>query len=147
MKRTVVPIFTGTVSDDGSRIEFAADEASQRRRYLQTLAGQRIEVVVRKRKTKRSLDQNAFWHSVPFPLLAEYLGYDEDEIEELKFFLMGEYSGWHESKAGLRLPNILHTSDLTTEEGADFTEWLVRFGAKLPGGGVMIPLPNEAQVA
>lgn len=146
--KRVIPIFTAMVSEDEiPRVVFPDTERRLRQKYLQTLRGKPVEVIVRRRRSKRSLDQNAYWHSVPFPLLADYLGYDADEIDELKFYLMGEWSGWRDSKNGDRIPNKMHTSDLDTEEGAQFTEWLIRFGAKLPGGGVRIPLPNEAEAA
>jgi len=104
------------------------------------LAGREVEVVIRRKQDMRSLDQNAYWHAVPFPLLQEALGYDS--VEELKFDLMGEKWGWTETKAGHRAPMKLHTSLLTKAEGAEFTDWLVRFGATLPSP-VWIPLPDE----
>lgn len=146
MKR-VTPIFHARVAADGSRLEFIAAESPQRKRHLANLAGCVVDVVVRKHREQRSLDQNAYWHGVAFPILADALGYDADEVDELKFYVMGEWSGWRQSRTGDRLPNKMHTSDLDTAEGADFTDWLIRFGAKLPGGGVIIPLPKEAEAA
>lgn len=142
MKR-IVPIFTGHVTERGELLLTPA-EAAPRRRHLQALAGLDVEIVVRKRRTQRSLKQNAYWHDVPFPLLLEACGYDS--IEELKYDLMGTCWGWTRTKAGHEIPIKAHTSELTTAEGAYFTEWLVQFGAQLPRP-VIIPLPNEAEAA
>lgn len=135
-----IPIFRGRVDEDG-RLTLAEGEREQRRAWLDTLRGRDVEVTVRKLRLRRSIDQNAYWHAVPFPLLAEYFG---DSIEGVKFDLLGECFGWTTTKAGHRIPVKPHTSDLTTEEGAHFTDWMVQFAAQLPGGGVQIPLPNEA---
>lgn len=110
-------------------------------KHVRTFSGQYVEVIVRKRREKRSLDLNAYWHAVPFPLLQEALGYDS--VADLKLALMGECWGYQRDRlTGRDLPIKAHTSELTNEEGARFTEWLVRFGATLPSP-VMIPLPNE----
>lgn len=133
----ITPLFTGRVLPGGLLV---LDRPKDYARHLRSLRGQYVEIIARKRRSKRSLDQNAYWHAVPFPLLAEALGYDS--IEELKFDLMGEKWGWLETKAGNRVPVKAHTSQLTTAEGAEFTDWLIRFGATLPTPCI-IPLPNE----
>lgn len=135
----LVPIFHGRVDKSGALVLFDT-ERHQRRAYLRTLVDRDVETIVRKKRVKRSLDQNAYWHAVPFALLQEALGYDS--VEELKFDLMGDKWGWTLTKAGHRVPLKMHTSELTTAEGSEFTDWLVRFGAMLPTP-VWIPLPNE----
>jgi hypothetical protein len=139
----LVPIFHGRVTPD-ARLELRETERTQRRLHLQSLAGRDVEIVIRKERKQRSLKQNAYWHSQVFPLLAEELGYDS--IDALKFDLMGECWGWTETNGGHRIPVKMRTSELTTEEGAKFTDWLVRFGATLPSP-VRIPLPGEAEAA
>lgn len=127
----------------GERIEW--EDPAKIRKDKRSHAGKRIEVVIRRRRSQRSLDQNAYWHAVPFRLLADAFGYDKDEISDLKLALMGECWGYRRDPiSGRDLPVKPHTSDMTTAEGAEFTEWLVRFGAKL---GVIVPLPNETEWA
>lgn len=134
----VAPIFYGRVLPGGL---LTLDRPKDYARHLRSLRGQYVEIIARKRRTKRSLDQNAYWHAVPFPLLQDALGYDS--LEDLKLALMGECWGYQRDKlTGRELPIKAHTSDLTTEEGAQFTDWLIRFGATLPSP-VIIPLPNE----
>jgi hypothetical protein len=134
-----IPIFHGAVTD-AVRIEFVEAERYLRHAYLKTLIGRNVECIVRKERVKRSLDMNAYLHAVPFPLLAEYFG---DSIEGTKLDLMGECFGWRTAPSGHQLPVKPHTSDMTVEESAFFVDWLIPWAAKLPGGGVRIPLPGE----
>ena len=138
----ITPIFRGRVLPGGLLV---LDRPKDYARHVRRYAGSFVEVILRKQRVKRSLDQNAYWHAVPFPLLQEALGYDS--VEDLKLALMGECWGYHLDKvSGRELPIKPHTSSMSTEEGAHFTEWLVRFGAQLPTP-VLIPLPNEAVAA
>lgn len=117
--------------------------AQQVMNHLRTVAGQPVEVVIRKPRTKRSLDMNAYLHSDtgPFRLLAEHLG---DTIEGVKYDLMGECFGWVKGPVSGRLiPVKAHTSDMTVEESRYFVDWVIPFGAGL---GVLIPLPDEWQL-
>lgn len=138
---SIVPVFTGRVLPGGLLV---IDRPKDYAKHVRSFHGRFVEIIVRKQRVKRSLDQNAYWHAVPLPLLAEALGYDS--IEELKYDLMGECWGWTRTKSGHDIPVKAHTSHLSTEEGARFTDWLVRFGAQLPSP-VIIPLPNEAEAA
>lgn len=141
----IVRIFHGRVSDDGTTLLLLDDEKPMRDRILRRLAGKTVDLTLKVHREQRSLDQNAYWHAVPFPILQDALGYDS--IEELKLALMGECWGYHIDKVtGRELPIKPHTSSMNTEEGAHFTEWMVRFGALLPSP-VEIPLPNEAEAA
>lgn len=133
-----VPIFTGRVSEQG-QLTLNEAERHYRRQWLDSLAGKDVEVIVRKKRTQRSLDQNAYWHAVPFPLLQEALGYDS--IEELKFDLMGEKWGWTTTKHGNHIPVKPHTSEMTVEECTEFIDWLIPWA--MTKHGVTIPLPNE----
>ena len=146
MKRQV-PIFHGRITSDG-KFELAENEKAYRLSYFKTLAGKTVEIVVRPERVKRSLDQNAYMHAVPFPMLAEELGYES--IEELKYDLMGTCWGWTRTKSGHEIPVKPSTSQMTVEECTHFIDWLVKWAAT-PGNvcehGFTIPLPNEAEAA
>lgn len=110
--------------------------------HLRTVEGQPVEVVIRKPRSKRSLDMNAYLHSDtgPFRLLAEHFG---EDMTGIKYALMGECFGWvHSEVAGREIPTKAHTSDMTVEESKLFVDWVIPFGAS---HGVMIPLPDEWQ--
>lgn len=99
-----------------------------------------VVVTVEQPKTKRTLDQNAYWHAVPFPILAEHFGCS---VEDLKYDLMGEKWGWKPSPLNPHrmVPVRPHTSEMSIEEGVEFTEWLIAWAAT--EHGVLIPLPKE----
>jgi hypothetical protein len=138
----LVPIFHGRVSKDGGRLELLETERSQRHRHLQSLAGQMVEVVVRRVRTQRSLNMSAYLHAQVFPILAEAIG---DDIESVKFDVMGECFGWHTTKTGERYPVKGHTSEMTREESAYFVDWVIPWAARK--FGVDIPLPRKAEAA
>lgn len=131
------PVFHGDVTKD---VQLVLDRAeSERRRvWLRSLAGTRVEVIVRKVRTKRSLDQNKYWHAVPFALLAEYWG---EDIETAKLLILGECFGWKDTLGNHRVPIKPSTAALTTEEGSQLTDWMPPWA--MTHFGVSIPLPNE----
>jgi hypothetical protein len=135
----IVPIFRGHVDEHGA-LELADAERPNRRNHLRTLLNQDVEVVVRKARSQRSLDQNAYLHSVPFPILAEEWG---EDIETTKLLVLGECFGWRETRDGKRLPMKPSTSGLTVEECSKLIEWLPPWA--LVNFRVRIPLPNEAE--
>ena len=141
--KTIVPIFQGRVLPGGLLV---LDRPKEYARYLRSaMKGRFIELIVRKQRVQRSLNQNAYWHAIAFPLLQEALGYDS--IEELKLALLGECFGYHVDKlSGRQLPIELHTSGLDVDKGIHFTDWMIRFGAMLPSP-CLIPLPSEAEAA
>jgi hypothetical protein len=114
------------------------------RRYmaaLRLLTGKKIEVVIRKPKSKRSLDMNAYLHSTngPFRLLAEHFG---EDIAGIKLALAGECFGWVYSKTIRReVPIKPHSSDWTVEDSKYFVDWVIPWAAR--EHGVVIPLPGE----
>lgn len=133
----MIPVFHGQVNDDGQLL-LSSEERAKRQNYLRFLAGKSVEVVVRKERTKRSLDQNAYLHAGPLPILADYWG---EDIATTKLLVLGECFGWKDTRDGHRLPLKPHTSDLTVEEMSHLIEWLPPWA--MVNFGVDIPLPNE----
>jgi hypothetical protein len=130
-------VFPGRVTDGGKVV---IDDDARYLRTLHKLAGKRVEVVIRKPASKRSLDMNAYLHckNGPFRLLADYFG---EDMAGVKYALMGECFGWvYSAAAGREVPIKAHTSEMTIEESAYFVDWVIPFGAK---HGVLIPLPDE----
>lgn len=135
---SIVPIWHGHIDADG-RFGLLDAERDKRRLYFQSLAGKNVEIIVRKERAQRSLDQNAYLHAVPFPMLAAEIG---DSIEGVKFDLMGEFWGWTKTKGGgNRIPVKGHTSAMTVDECSKFIDWLIPWA--MTTLGVNIPLPNE----
>jgi hypothetical protein len=106
--------------------------------HLRTIAGQSTEIVIRKPRTKRSLDQNAYWWAVPVALLAEHCG---NTPSQMHYALLGERFGYVTGPLGQPVPVKPSSSDLTVEEFTGLIEWVLIFGpAEL---GVVFPTPGE----
>lgn len=137
MKRS----FSGRCDDQG-RWAFPSKENEALTMHLATLAGKPIVVTIAEKKDQRSLDQNAWVWGVAYPLLADTLGYDRDEIEDMHYALVAKCFGTHvDERLGAEVPNA-RSSKLNTKEFSDYMEWLVRFSAK--EFNCVIPLPDEA---
>ena len=134
---TPTPLFHGRVDKSG-RLELLDTERWKRQQHLRSLAGKRVEVIIRKAHTKRSLDMNAYLHKVPFPMLAEHFG---DSIEGVKLDLMGECFGWTKTAQGHDIPMKSHTSDMTVEESKFFLDWLIPWA--MTTHGIDIPPPQR----
>jgi hypothetical protein len=141
----LVPIFHGFVTDDGARIQFEPREDNLRRGYLKRLAGQPVDVVVKVHRNKRSDKQNAWWWTVPIPLIAAEVGYDKHEHEMLHYALVSKCFGtvW-DDRMKQEIPKV-RSSELTTTQFSELMEWVVRWAAQ--EYGIPIPLPNEAEFA
>lgn len=108
-------IFIGTVREDGSRLDF--DFPADYRNYIKQFAGHEVEIEIRKRRSKRSLRQNAWFHAFIVPF-AEHLGY---RVEELKLAGLIALFGT-DVVMGFTVPKKPHTSQLNTEEFSDLCE-------------------------
>lgn len=144
MAKSFVPVFNGVVTADG-RLELDGIEAIQRKRYLRSLAGRRIGIVIRERRAQRSSNQNAWLWGVAIPMLAEELGYDEHEHETLHYALLGECFGHVYDPRSGQTVLAKTSSQLNTKEFAEYMEWLVRWA--VTEHNCRIPLPGESEVA
>jgi hypothetical protein len=127
----MIPIFTGMVDNGGLRF----DRKSVVDNYMCTLIGQRVEVIIRKPRTKRSDVQNSYYWGVVIELLSKELGYDKDEMHEiLKYkFLQSNAMG---------MPYIKSTTKLSTGEFEEYLSKIKQWAAEFLH--IVIPDPNEA---
>lgn len=138
----LVPIFHGHVSEDGERLVLAEPERALRRGYLKQLAGKAVDVVVKLHRHKRSDRQNRWHWGIAVPLIAQELGYDKHEHEDVHYALVAKCFGTHfDDRLKQDVPNK-RSSSLTTVEFSELMEWEVRYAAS--EWGLVIPLPNEA---
>lgn len=138
-----VPVWRGAIDEDGKLRVEQRDAFSG---HLKTLANAEVDVIVRRRQNQRSLDQNAWIWAVAYPVIAEELGYDKHEHEDLHYALVAKCFGEHfDKRVGAMVPNK-RSSKLTTKEFSDYMEWLVRFAAT-ELGGILVPLPGESEAA
>lgn len=120
------------------QVDHLARLAAQLRRIE---VGTRLEVEIRKPKTKRSLSQNRFLWGVAYPILAAHLGYDHHEHEQLHYDCLGTRFGWRRSPVTGREHPRRTSSSLSTGEMSDYMEWLSRWA--MTEHGVDLPLPDE----
>ena len=127
----MIPVFTGMVDNGGLRF----DRQSVVDNYMCTLIGQRVEVIIRKPRTKRSDVQNSYYWGVVIELLSKELGYDKDELHEiLKYkFLQSNAMG---------MPYIKSTTKLSTGEFEEYLSKIKQWAAEFLH--IVIPDPNEA---
>lgn len=120
--------------------------AGQRRTFDDWIAlneGKALKLTVAEPPDQRSLDQNAYIHAVPIPMLAKQIGYT---IPEMKLVLMGECFGWRlDEKSGHEIPLKPSTKAMTKDECTYFIEWVIPWAAM--HHDMEIPLPNEVMAA
>lgn len=120
-----MPEFIGiAVVDDQGRIHL--DKPAEQKKFCaEYFNGHEVEVCIRKRRSKRSLKQNAAYHASIEPL-AEHLGYT---VEELKLAMLGGCFGW-KNVNGCQLPERMHTSDLDTQQFSDLMAYTNQIAAE-----------------
>lgn len=132
-----IPIFTGRVS--AGVLRFDNDQVW--RNYAQRLEGRDVEIVVRRPRSQRSLAQNAFWHGVVVPIMADFMGEDHMSTH---YALLGECFGYHQNpKLEKMVPNHGSSSALSVQEFSELIEWAPPWA--MVNFGVRIPLPNECE--
>ena len=128
----VVP---GEVDADGV-VHLDIPAAQHRAACRARFAGQRVDVEIRRRKSKRSLRQNAYWWGVVIPMLAEHCGYSGEEMHDA---LKAKFLGREDLERGLM--RIGSTAALSAADFAALVDRVVLWAAE--DLGVIIPLPNE----
>lgn len=127
------PVFGGRIEQGSVKL----DNPIRYEQYALSLEGKRIEIVLRKEKSKRSNNQNSYYWGVVCKILGDYFGYSEDEMHEalkMKFLRTGACD----------LETVKSTTKLNTAEFEEFLEKVRRWAAI--DYGVNIPLPNEVSL-
>lgn len=140
-----IPVFSAVVDATGV-LHLDEAERALRRAHLRTLTNARVTVEIKRRTSQRSLDQNAWAWGVAYPIIAEAIGYDTHEHEDLHYALIAKCFGEHfDKRIGAMVPNV-RSSKLNTGDFSHYMEWLVRFAAT-DLGGIVVPLPGESVAA
>jgi len=126
-------IFPGMCHDNGSlTLDFPSKAHEFNRHHF---AGHEVTIEVYKRRSKRSLKQNAFLHAAIEPW-ATHIG---ETVTGLKIMLLGEVFGWT-TIHGHAVPTKDHTSELNTEEFSDVMAYAMQAAAE---DGVLILDPSQ----
>ncbi len=125
------PVFHGKVEND----VIVLDNKDRFRAHRKTLEGERIDLILRKRTSQRSDNQNRYYHGVIIKLLSESTGYTADEMHEnLKRMFLS-------TKDEHGLIRIGSTATLKTLEFKDYLDKIIRWAAI--DLGVPIPEPDS----
>lgn len=134
----MTPIFKGVVE----RARLHLDDNDKFRDYIAHL-GQNIEVevIVRKRRKKRSMAENNYYWGVVIATLVPEMGLTDKQVHE---FLKKEFLLQEIQIKGKMYNIIRSTTDLSTIEMEDYLEKVRTWSAiEL---GCVIPLPNEVDI-
>ena len=106
-------------------------------RYLMTLEGKRVNILVTKFKKKRSLEQNSFYWGILIDILSREFGYESEEIHlMLREKFLRIYDDKHPDFVIAR-----STTKLTTVEFVEYIEKIQRWAAQ--EHQIYLPDPNE----
>lgn len=106
--------------------------------HLASLEGRAVYVAVSRLQTPRSMKANRYYWGVVVKTLADFCGYDPDDMHEalaMKFLRIDDcpITG---------VPRRKHTPDTDTAEFARYVDDCIRLAAEL---GVVIPDPQHAE--
>lgn len=138
------PIFTGKINYystyQGLPVgTFVPDSQQAYENYLSSLKDKRVEVIIRKERSERSLNQNSYYWGVVVQLIADHTGYEPEEAHEaLKVKFLSDPKA---DKHGLL--RIRSTTKLSTVEFNDYLNRVVRWAAQELG--VYIPDPSHVE--
>jgi hypothetical protein len=114
------------------------DEPSKYLVLLSSMEGKEIELVLRKRRSQRTLQQNKFYWAVIVEILSHHFGYEKDEMHEaLKFKFLRLPTG-----DGRQLETVMSTTKLTTVGFVNYIDKIVRWAAQ----DYQIWIPDPGQV-
>jgi hypothetical protein len=75
------PIFEGDIVD--GKLKLLQRVKNEIARWCMTFkTGTHVDIIIRKHKSQRSKEQNSYYWAVVIPILADYFGYDREEIHE-----------------------------------------------------------------
>lgn len=132
----VVPVWLGYVTDTGVR---RLQDPQGFAAYCQTFQGKPFELVMRApRARSRSQQANAYYWAVVVTLLAEFCGYEPQDMHDvlaMKFLRI-------EDDTITGAPRRRRTPHCDSKEFAVYVDQCRRLGAEL---GIYIPDPHEAE--
>lgn len=126
------PIHTGSVING----KLTLDNPHRYLVHLSALNGKQIELVLRKQRKQRSIQQNAAYWGIVVEILSNHTGYDKETMHQA---LKSKFASRIDPKTGLRI--IESTAKMGTERFnryyAEIQQWASEFL------GCYIPSPNE----
>lgn len=129
------PIFTGTINEG----KLILDNPQKYLVQLSYLNGKKIELILRKKRSQRSLQQNSYYWGVVIEILRNHFGYEPEEMHEaLKIHFLKL-----ENHKAPGLVSVKSTTRLSTDEFNAYVNRVVTWAAQ--EYGVYIPDPRQVE--
>lgn len=109
--------------------------------YANSLQDGLYEIILRKQKELRSIEQNAYFHGVVVALIAQHTGHPTQDVKD---FLKSQFLTKEIVIRDKVYKIVRHTANLSKSEFEDFMRDCRMFGDTI---GVYIPLPNEVDLS
>ncbi|MDP2218508.1 MAG: hypothetical protein Q8J68_14620 [Methanolobus sp.] len=126
------PLFCGKV-EKGKLI---LEAPNRFRVHLSKYEGQYVEVLLRKKKSQRSIQQNRAYFGIAVDILCEHTGFSRDEMHDA---LKQKFASRVDDKTGLTI--IESTADMDTVRFNKYYEQIQQWSAEFLN--VYIPSPSE----
>ncbi|MFZ4441066.1 MAG: hypothetical protein ACOYOS_21860 [Syntrophales bacterium] len=126
------PIFAGTI-DKGKLI---LDQPQRYLVQLSALNGKKIELILRKRRSQRSIQQNSAYWGLAVEILCNHTGYDKETMHAA---LKHKFASHVDGVSGLTV--VESTTKMDTKRFMKYYEDIQRWAAEYLH--VYIPSPNE----
>lgn len=138
-----IPIFSGDIVN--GKLKLFEHEKEAIRRWCMTFkSGTHVDITIRKHKSKRTNDQNAYYWGVVIPILASHFGYDQEEMhEELKLLFNPIKSKIDPSRTIGGSTTKMSTEDFYSDNENSYIERICRWAAT--EYGVYVPPPKKAE--
>ena len=130
------PILRGVMQD--GKIRWHGTDAKRLAVITKHLEGKEIELTLRAKSKRRSLNQNAYYWGVVVAAIAEAMGCErpEEAHDALRLHFLMNNSG--------PLPTVKSTTELTTVEFEEYMRQCRQLGAQM--FGLYIEEPNEVEM-
>lgn len=140
-----IPIFTGDIVNGNLKLLDREREAI--RRWCMTFkTGTKVDITIRKHRSKRTNDQNAYYWGIVIPILADHFGYDQEEMhEELKILFNPIKSKIDPSRTIGGSTTKMSTVEFYSDDESSYVERICRWAAT--EYGLYVPPPKKAEKA
>lgn len=104
--------------------------------HLVRFEGKEVELVLRKKKSQRSLNQNAYYWKIIVEVIGQELGYDKDEVHQA---LKNKFASRYDEQTGLTI--VESTAKMDTVRFIKYTDDIKRWAAEFLN--IYLPDPNQ----
>lgn len=113
--------------------------------YVQSLTDGEYDLILKEKKSQRSLNQNSYYWGVPVKLISDHTGHTPNEVHELlKSMFLKKYLDVDTKEGQQTFSIVRSTVSLNTKEMEEYLA-NIRMWASMDLG-VVIPEPNEVEL-